>query len=422
MLHTKEPIKSALKKGASKKQRRVSMQDEEVEEPQMVEEKATEEAHTEEQNTESYNLVRKIIFEQAMQDFREKNERSAVHFNDVVDHDRNDMVETRITHGITDLLVESDIFRIFMLFIILLDCVVIGLQTDDSIVVKAKLRFGYDVLQATRYVFFNFYVWEVVVKMLFNFVKFTSSGWNILDLILIVCEFFRAEHSVLNLIGCIRVLRVLRPFKLSKYTSAFGGAQIMVHTVIRSVPDMTNIAVLVLLIMFMWAVVGTVVFGKDAPSEFGGLGNSYFSLFVAVTQIGWMQDFYVLEKGGYFTSAAIYYCLFLYIGVFIVAKVIMAVLVSNLEERYRQIEEEKRRRNNRLQTKRQLQMGVFAQKLVNPPKKLDPIWKHQIPYELPNFDNISCDKIERYFEGNLAEYLKLKEQLKNILKEKSDRA
>ncbi|KAJ3077847.1 hypothetical protein HK100_010908, partial [Physocladia obscura] len=55
-----------------------------------------------------------------------------------------------------------------------------------------------------------------------------------------------------------------------------------------------------------------------------------FTLFVMITQIGWVQTFDQLEAAGLFTEAAIYYTSFMIIGVFIFAKIIVAVVVSNL--------------------------------------------------------------------------------------------
>ncbi|KAJ3354320.1 hypothetical protein HDU83_005475 [Entophlyctis luteolus] len=55
-----------------------------------------------------------------------------------------------------------------------------------------------------------------------------------------------------------------------------------------------------------------------------------FTLFVMITQIGWVETFDELEAQGQFTAAAVYYTTFMIIGVFIFVKIIVAVVVSNL--------------------------------------------------------------------------------------------
>ena len=204
-----------------------------------------------------------------------------------------------------------------------------------------------------------------------------------MDITILGVEWFGRHHPVLKCVGVLRLLRILRPFKLSKYAKYFRGAQIIIQTVIDSIPDMTNISLLVVLVMYVWAVVGTTLFADAAPKYFGSIGYSYFSLFVAVTQIGWISDFVELEEKEKFDEAAIYYASFLFIGVFIVAKVIMAVLVANLEEKYRELDDAKRKRTHRLKTHQQQQSGIYMQQVQPPPPKADPIWKSQIPYELP---------------------------------------
>jgi cation channel sperm-associated protein 4 len=47
----------------------------------------------------------------------------------------------------------------------------------------------------------------------------------------------------------------------------------VVKTVLNSIPDMANIMTLLVLLMFVWAVLGVTLFGESVPDLFGSLGK-----------------------------------------------------------------------------------------------------------------------------------------------------
>ncbi|KAI8843647.1 hypothetical protein BC829DRAFT_292655 [Chytridium lagenaria] len=100
-----------------------------------------------------------------------------------------------------------------------------------------------------------------------------------------------------------------------------------------SIPDMANIMILLLILMFIWAVVGVTLFQGVSPRYFGDLQSAMFLLFIMMTQIGWLEVFDQLDRWA-ICAAAIYFSSFMVIGVFIFMKIIVAVVVSNLEETY----------------------------------------------------------------------------------------
>ncbi|KAJ3023382.1 UNVERIFIED_CONTAM: Cation channel sperm-associated protein 4 [Siphonaria sp. JEL0065] len=147
-----------------------------------------------------------------------------------------------------------------------------------------------------------------------------------------------------------------------------------------------------------------------------------FTLFVMITQIGWLEVFDELEAEGYFTAAAIYYTSFMIIGVFIFIKIIVAVVVSNLEEAYANRTREQKKNTRALKTAKNSTQGQkkYRRSLKNIPNGYSPVWKSQIPYEIPDFDKVSKAKVENYFlvlsilEENLKEFVHLKNKLRDI--------
>ncbi|KAJ1548522.1 Cation channel sperm-associated protein 4 [Cladochytrium tenue] len=186
---------------------------------------------------------------------------------------------------------------------------------------------------------------------------------------------------------------------------------------------MINIILLLLIAMFIWAVSGVTLFAEALPYYFGDLGTTMFTLFIMTTQIGWIDSFEELRQHGQFSAAAVYYASFMVVGVFILSKIIVAVVVSNLEEAYSIEKKNAKRRFRALRaTATGTQRSVLRPARVFPHGD-DAVWKTQIPYEIPDFDRIPASRVEDYVlllaivEENLREYAMLKERLREILAE-----
>ena len=54
--------------------------------------------------------------------------------------------------------------------------------------------------------------------------------------------------------------------------SSLAGLSVVVQTIFQSIPDMTNIALLLIIIMLVLSVAGVSLFGRDFPDDFGNLG------------------------------------------------------------------------------------------------------------------------------------------------------
>jgi hypothetical protein len=137
-----------------------------------------------------------------------------------------------------------------------------------------------------------------------------------------------------------------------------------------------------------------------------------------LTGIGWVQDFSELDAKGRFVPALIFYYSYIYLSTFIIAKAVTAVLVANLEAQYKALELKAKKRHQRLKVEQNFKAADVAVHLPLP--KADSLWANQIPFEVPDFDHISVDKLQNYLailsiiETNLGEYKMLKDRLSEI--------
>ncbi|KAJ3272640.1 Cation channel sperm-associated protein 4 [Terramyces sp. JEL0728] len=250
---------------------------------------------------------------------------------------------------------ESDIVRFCILGVVIAQCLTITLQTDDSMVRNFRTKYGFDVFQVLQYIFMAAFATEIGVKFYIYKMK----------------TFHSTEYMIYLLILLIEL-----------------GAQATDYHVV-------NISILVFGLTYLWSNAAVVLFADSNPLDFGNLGTSFFSLFVAITQIGWADSLARLE-------------------------IIVAVIVSNLEDLHKKAGETRKKRIQKLKSSKAIITGQNFRTLAPVPPSNVPCWESQIPYEVPNFDLISKAKLENYFtvlaimEENLSEYLRIVDSLKHI--------
>ncbi|KAI9206642.1 uncharacterized protein BJ171DRAFT_609748 [Polychytrium aggregatum] len=369
-------------------------------------------------NTDSYNRVRKIIFNQAIRYNVTKLEQKFLSFNDIVDID-DEAFENHVSEDLAARFGESDFFSGVILLVILLNAITVAVQTNDQLAQRYS-----NVFVMIDEIFLAIFTMEILFKWYYGFMIFWKSGWNVGDFIIVLTSFLTPGKLSFGLI--LRLLRVSRAFRSLRYISILDGVQTVVIAIVDSIPDMANITVLLVALMMIWAIVGVTLFGDVLPGNFGDIGSAMFTLFIMTTQIGWMESFTELENDNLFLPAALYYASFMIIGVFVFMKIIVAVVVSNLEETYERKKKEYKRKYRHLKSNLRSTQGKhqllhrFQRGIVNMPSSRSAVWKNQIPYEIPEFDKITISQLESYFqilsimEENLHEYVMLKEKLYEI--------
>ncbi len=204
----------------------------------------------------------------------------------MVDMDEDEKYARNVTEGLVGRLVESVQFRLAILFIIILNSILIGMQTDKTL----SSRFT-GVFSSIDSIFLTAFVVELGLKLYAGFWAFWRVGWNVFDMIIVAASLLGSSLTSFTSSRVLRVLRVIRAFRTLRTTSALQGPQIIVQMIIRSLPDIANIVALLLMCMFVFSVVGVTIFGDVVPEHFGNLTENMFTLFILTTQKGWFDVF-----------------------------------------------------------------------------------------------------------------------------------
>jgi len=123
-----------------------------------------------------------------------------------------------------------------------------------------------------------------------------KSGWNNFDFSIVAIALLQASGTL----AVLRSLRILRSLRLIKNIEKL---RFIVEALLHSLPSLGWIFVLLALVFYVFAVIGTKPFGAPYPEWFGNLGVSMFTLFQIMTLEGWeeisravMKDFISVQN------------------------------------------------------------------------------------------------------------------------------
>ena len=106
--------------------------------------------------------------------------------------------------------------------------------------------------------------------------------------------------------------------------------RILVRAMARSIPPIASLVVLTVLLMYVYGMVGWILFHEQDPQQWGNIGQSMLSLFQILTLEGWNT---FLETGQEIHSASwIFFVSYVLIASFLVINILIAIIINSMEE------------------------------------------------------------------------------------------
>ncbi|MCX7877484.1 MAG: ion transporter [Ignavibacteria bacterium] len=240
---------------------------------------------------------------------------------------------------------ESKWFPNFIIGVIFLAGIVVGLQTDSYI----QQHYG-EILIILDNVILYIFVFEIVIKMIAKSPRpweFFKDGWNVFDFIIVAVCFLPFGGPYVAVLRLARILRVLR------LVSALPKLQVLVGALIKSIPSMSYVGLLLLLLFYIYAVMGTYLFGQNDPLHFGSIGASMMTLFEIITLEGWIDVFNIQVMGSnvytvealesmqrvpsaHPVAAPVYFISFILLGTMIMLNLFIGIIINGMEETNRE--------------------------------------------------------------------------------------
>jgi voltage-gated sodium channel len=227
---------------------------------------------------------------------------------------------------------DSPRFQAFIFAVIVANAVTLGLGTYD---VGGGAR---DALNLLDDLFLGIFVVELAIRITAYGRRpqdFFREGWNVFDFVVIALAFAPGLRGNATLLRLARLLRVVR------LVSVMPDLRILVRAMARSLPPITSLVLLTLLLMYVYGMVGWILFHEEDPEHWGNIGDGLLSLFQILTLEDWPA---YLERGQAIEpSSWIFFVSYVLLASFLVINILIAIIINSVEEVHEAEREEARR-------------------------------------------------------------------------------
>jgi voltage-gated sodium channel len=216
-------------------------------------------------------------------------------------------------------LVESPRFRNAIMAVILINAVLLGMETSPAI-----MESWGPIIRALDRACLAVFVLEIAAKLVAFGFRFFRSGWNIFDFLIVGISLVPGAQS-------FTVLRALRVLRLLRVLSVAPRLRRVVEGFITALPGMGSVFLLMAIIFYIGAVMATKLFAASFPDWFGDLGRSAYSLFQIMTLESWSMGIVrpVMEVYPY---AWAFFVPFIMVTTFAVVNLLVGLIVNSMQE------------------------------------------------------------------------------------------
>jgi voltage-gated sodium channel len=151
---------------------------------------------------------------------------------------------------------------------------------------------------------------------------FFTGPWNVFDfLVIALIPVFSAQTVVLRL---LRLLRVVRLFRF------LPEVRILTNSIMKSLPPLASVTVLIMFLLFLYAMAGHYLFGSALPDHWGDIGKAMESLFILLT----LENFpnYFQEAMEVTPAALVFFLSYVFIIVFTILNVLIGIVINAMDE------------------------------------------------------------------------------------------
>ena len=169
------------------------------------------------------------------------------------------------------------------------------------------------------------YVAELVIRILSYGRKpwnFFRRGWNVFDFLVVGLAPLAAGQTVI-----LRLLRLLRLLRIFRF---LPEVRILFSSIVKSIPPLLSMSVLIGLLLFLYGMAGTYLFGPYLPDAWGHIGHSLKSLFILLT----LENFPIYLEDAMLISpfALPYFLSYVFFIVFTILNVLIGIVLNAMDE------------------------------------------------------------------------------------------
>ncbi|MFJ9348492.1 ion transporter [Streptomyces sp. NPDC101237] len=153
---------------------------------------------------------------------------------------------------------------------------------------------------------------------------FVRDPWNLFDLAVVLCAFLPVVRENTTVLRLLRLARVLRTARF------LPQLRVVLTAVARSLPGTLSFLLVGALLLYVYAMVGWVFFGRHDPAHYGSIGRAVLTLFLLMTLDGIGDAVHAGLEVSRWSLA--YYASYVLIASFVLVNVLIGVVITSLDE------------------------------------------------------------------------------------------
>lgn len=211
--------------------------------------------------------------------------------------------------------VEGKKFQNTIITLIIINAIILGLETSELVMAN----FG-KYLKIIDYIILKIFIIEIILRLYLYRLSFFLRPWSVFDFIIVGIALIPATESF----SALRALRVLRVLRL---LSTISSMRKVIEGLLSAIPGIMSVASIMVIFFYVFAVIGTHLYGNTFPEWFGSLGKTMFTLFQVMTLESWSMGIVrpVMEQH---PSAWAFFILYILVTTFTMLNLFIAIIVN----------------------------------------------------------------------------------------------
>ncbi len=205
-----------------------------------------------------------------------------------------------------------------IIVLILINAALLGLETWPAAMAAAG-----GLIRALDAAILGVFVAEIVLRLYVHRRGFWRDPWSVFDFAVVAIALLPAT-------GQLAVLRSLRVLRVMRLLTMVPSMRRVVGALLAAIPGLGSIALVLLIIYYVFAVIATNLFAADYPEWFGHLGRSLYTLFQVMTLESWSMGIArpVMEN---FPYAWAFFVPFILVATFTMLNLFIAIIVNAMQ-------------------------------------------------------------------------------------------
>lgn len=216
----------------------------------------------------------------------------------------------------------NKIFETCVIAIIIISALLVGAKTYEETSRFEQMMRVFDMAVT------GFFLVEILIRMAAEkrLRDFFKKGWNIFDFLIVTASMIPLEDSEMVLLA-----RLLRIFRVLRLVSMIPELRMLVSALFKSIPRMGYVALLMFIIFYIYAAIGSFLFHDVDESLWGNISLAMLTLFQVATFESWATAvlYPTMEHYGY---SWIYFLSFIFLNAFIFLNMMIGIVLDVMQK------------------------------------------------------------------------------------------